>query len=53
MKISLNLMRQLAKLHIIEAEKRTQCCRQQVNAVIVVFHVCGANIFRANIKNAG
>ncbi len=34
MKIRLNLLWQLAVLHIIEAEKRTQRCRQQINAVI-------------------
>ncbi len=31
-------------LHIIEAKKRTQCCRKQVNAVIAVFHVREVNI---------
>ncbi len=43
---------QLAVLQIIEAEKRTQRCRQQVN-VVIVFHVCGVNIFTQLFKNAG
>ncbi len=28
-------------LHIIEAEKRSHCCRKQENAIIAVFHVHG------------
>ncbi len=36
---------------IIEAEKKTQCCTQQVNAVITVFHVRGVNICTWLFKN--
>jgi len=39
-------------LHIIKAEKRTQHCRQQVNAVIAVFHVHGVNLLTQLFKNA-
>ncbi len=38
---------------IIEAGKRTQRCRQQVNAVIAVFHARGVNMFTWLFKNAG
>ncbi len=30
---------------IIEAEKSTQHCGQQVNAIIAVFHAHGVNLF--------
>ncbi len=38
---------------VIEAETRTQRCRQQVNAIITVFHVRKVNTFTGLFKNAG